>query len=106
MKARLPAQTILLLIFLTVHVGSVVVANPLQLVSLRASSLASSNGGNDDSGSAIISPDGRYILFSSAANNLALTASGNPVPVLIPARINVYLRDRINETRGCVKTQA
>jgi hypothetical protein len=95
-KAHLSKWCILLLIFLMMHAGFLVSANSLQLVSLRASSPASSNGGNGDSGPAIISPDGRYVLFSSAANNLALAVNSNPIPVLIPACINVYLRDRTN----------
>ena len=59
-------------------------------------------GGNGDSGLAIISPDGRYVLFGSAANNLTLTANSNPIPVLIPAHCNVYLRDRTNGTTSLV----
>jgi Tol biopolymer transport system component len=85
-----------------IHIGYLASASPFQLVSLRSSSLAPSTRGNGDSGPAIISPDGRYVLFSSAANNLALTVSSNPIPVLIPARINVYLRDRTNGTTSLV----
>ena len=102
MKARLATRCVLSLVFLTIHAGFLASANPFQLVSLRSSSLASGVGGNGDSGPAIISPDGRYVLFSSAANNLASTVNSNPVPVLIPARINVYLRDRANETTSLV----
>jgi hypothetical protein len=77
-------------------------ANPSQLVSFRSSLLPPAAGGNGDSGQAIISPDGRYVLFSSAANNLALTSNSNPIPVPIPASINVYLRDHTNATTTLV----
>lgn len=50
----------------------------------------------------IISPDGRYVLFASTANNLVLTASNAPIPVLAPASINVYLRDRASNVTTLV----
>src|SRR5208337_3136921 len=102
MKARLPQRCILPLFILTIFASFVASASPLQLISLRDPSLAAAQGGNGDSGPAIITPDGRYVLFSSAANNLALTVNSNPIPVLIPARINVYLRDRTNGTTTLV----
>src|SRR5664279_579944 len=98
MKAGFPQWSILFLTILAAHLGFQASASPIQLVSSRNASLTPTKGGNGDSGPAIISPDGRYILFNSAANNLALTVSSNPIPVLIPARINVYLRDRTNGT--------
>ena len=102
MKARLPQRRIVSLFILTIFANSLAIANPLQLISLRDPSLAPAQGGNGDSGPAIISQNGRYVLFSSAANNLALTANSNPMPVLIPAHINVYLRDRTNGTTALV----
>jgi Tol biopolymer transport system component len=102
MKVRLPKKCLLCLIIFAIHAGFPALANPLQLISLRDPSLAPATGGNGDSGPAIISPDGRYVLFSSAANNLALTVNSNPIPVLIPACINVYLRDRTNGTTTLV----
>jgi Tol biopolymer transport system component len=51
-------------------------------------------GGSGDSGVAILSSDGRYVLFASTANNLeGLSAQLFPI---IPPRINVFLRDRTN----------
>ncbi len=102
MKVHLPKKCLLCLIILTIHAGFAASANPLQLISLRDPLLVAARGGNGDSGPAIISPDGRYVLFSSAANNLTLTVNSNPIPVLIPARINVYLRDRTNGTTTLV----
>ena len=72
-----------------------------ELVSLPDAALGGSHA-NGDSGPSIISPDGRYVLFSSAANNLALTATTNPIPIDIPASLNVYLRDRSNDVTTLV----
>ena len=102
MKARLPRWCILSLLVLTICASWVASAGPWQLISQRDPLLAAVQGGNGDSGPAIISPDGRYVLFSSAANNLAFTVDSNRIPVLIPARINVYLRDRTNGTTALV----
>ena len=71
--------------------------NASQLVSQPDATLGGFSHANGDSGPSIISPDGRYVLFSSAANNLVLTTSTNPIPLLIPARLNVYLRDCSND---------
>jgi Tol biopolymer transport system component len=46
----------------------------------------------------IISPDGRYVLFASAANNLVLMSNSSPMTVLRPPVLNVFLRDRTNGT--------
>src|SRR5262249_41649375 len=49
-------------------------------------------GGSGDSGASVLSPDGRYVLFASTANNLD-DISGQLFQS-IPPRINVFLRDR------------
>ncbi|MGA9777271.1 MAG: hypothetical protein WBS33_03265 [Verrucomicrobiia bacterium] len=77
-------------------------ANSSQLVSQPDSALGGGNHSNGDSGPSLISPDGRYVLFSSAANNLVLTANTNPIPIVIPARLNVYLRDCSNDVTTLV----
>lgn len=66
----------------------------LQTVSLRNPGSEPPAGGSGDSTCTIISPDGRYVLFASTANNLVLTSSNRPIPALFPAKLNVYLRDR------------
>ena len=48
----------------------------LQPVSVLDSLSGQCAGGGGDSGASIISADGRYVLFSSAANNLVLTSEG------------------------------
>jgi Tol biopolymer transport system component len=73
----------------------------LQDVSVIGPFLAAPPGGDGDSWSPIVSPDGRYILYASAANNLAL-AGTNTLPGLIPPYANVYLRDRLSGTTTLV----
>lgn len=51
-----------------------------------------------DSCAPIISPDGHHVLFASTANNLLLTTNGSPIAATFPARFNIYLRNRTNET--------
>jgi len=59
-------------------------------------------GGGGASSIPIITPDGRYVLFASAANNLVLNAATNPIPLLVPPKMNVYLRDRLSGTTALV----
>jgi Tol biopolymer transport system component len=79
-----------------------VIAQPLQLVSALDPSQAPSAGGGGDSCTPIISPDGRYVLFASTANNLVLTSNANPIPARFPPKLNVFLRDRTNATTTLV----
>lgn len=77
---------------------------PSEAIQLVSQPLTGASHSNGDSGPSIISADGRYVLFSSAANNLALSGSGgtNPIPIVIPGRMNVYLRDLSNEVTTLV----
>jgi Tol biopolymer transport system component len=77
-------------------------AEPFQMVSSLASALPPPSGGSGDSSSAVISPDGRFVLFASTANNLVLTTNNTPIPSPIPAALNVFLRDRTNNTTTLV----
>jgi len=74
-------------------------ATAAQLVTTAGSSFASKLGGNGDSGLAIISKDGRFVLFASTANNLTLTNNNNFV---LPCRFNVYLHDNLANTTTLV----
>jgi Tol biopolymer transport system component len=69
-----------------------------QLVSELDPDLSAPVNGNGDSWAPIISPDGRFVLFASTADNLALMGGSNGVPKLYPPSVNVYLRDRLNHT--------
>ena len=70
----------------------------LQLVTAANPAVAAPPNGNGDSWSPIVTPDGRYALFASTADNLVLTASSNGIAPLNPSSVNVYLRDRLNGT--------
>jgi Tol biopolymer transport system component len=76
-------------------------SDSIQLVS-SLDHLAATAGGNGDSSQPVLTPDGRFVLYASSANNLMLTSNGIPIPSLIPARLNVYLRDRTNQTATLV----
>ena len=88
-------------VFLVV-LGCFLAINPvegsLSLVSIRDPSLDPPAGGNGESGLPIISPDGRYVLFASSANNLVLMSNGSPMMVLRPPVLNVFRRDRTTGT--------
>src|ERR1051326_3055636 len=59
-----------------------------------------------DSYNPIISPDGRYVLFASTANNVAMNGTNVTWVALVPARINVFLRDRVSGTTTLVSVKA
>jgi hypothetical protein len=66
-------------------------AVPVQLLSARNPSVPLPAGGDSESVAPVISPDGRYVVFSSGANDLV--PGGNSQFVL-----NVYLRNRTSNT--------
>ncbi len=68
--------------------------SPQLVTALNPASASASAGG--DSISPIITPDGRYVLFSSAGDNLAVNSNGVPFRPLFPGRLNVYRRDLLN----------
>jgi hypothetical protein len=96
MKARLLKRHCALLLFALCWTAPAWCA-PFQLVSKRGSGDAPA-GGSGDSWGAIISPDGRFVLFASMANNLVLTTNGHALPIAGAPRLNVFLRDRTNNT--------
>jgi len=73
-------------------------AVPLQLVTTVDPSVGPPASGGGNSMKPIISPDGRYVLFASTADNLALTSSNTPFAVQGYPKMNVFLRDRTNGT--------
>ena len=66
-------------------------AVPVQLLSARNPSVPLPAGGDDNSVAPSLSPDGRFVVFASAANDLV--PGGNSVYAL-----NVFLRDRTSNT--------
>src|SRR5437867_4054623 len=77
-------------------------AGPFQLVSVRDPSQGPPAGGSGDSWGPILSSDGRFVLFSSTANNLVTTSNGNALQVLVAPHLNVFLRDRAAGTTTLV----
>src|SRR5579859_2731287 len=94
-------QSIILFFIISASIGQ---AAP-QLVSIRDSSLNPSVGGNGDSGASNISAEGRYVLFSSVANNLVLTGGG-AMPAPLSPYLNVFLRDRTQGTTTLVSVDS
>jgi len=78
------------------------VALPLQFASGINSASTPTAGGGGDSWHPIITPDGRYVLFASRANNLVLSGTNNSFLNQMPPKINVFLRDRANGTTTLV----
>lgn len=74
----------------------------LQLVTTLNPSISAPANGNGDSWAPIISPDGRFVLFASTADNLVATGAGLGIPKANPPCVNVYLRDRLNQTTTLV----
>jgi Tol biopolymer transport system component len=66
-------------------------AGPTQAVSAHNPNLPLPAGGNGDSVSPVISADGRFVLFSSSANNLVPGDNGQ-------FGLDVFLRDRASNT--------
>ena len=54
-------------------------------------------GGNAHSFSPLVNSNGTHVLFASSADNL-VTANGKSIQLSYPSKINVYLRNRTNET--------
>src|SRR6266542_4122454 len=75
---------------------------PSQLVSTTDPHYVFPAGGNVDSGAPVLTADGRYVLFTSAANDLLLSGSPSHLRALFPTRLNVFLRDRANGTTTLV----
>ena len=70
-------------------------AVPVQLLSARNPSVPLPAGGDGNSAAPGLSPDGRFVVFTSAANDLV--PGGNSVYAL-----NVFLRDRASNTTTLV----
>src|SRR5262245_38735236 len=77
-------------------------AQSLQLISVADPSQLPPAGGGGDSWGPTLSRDGHYVLFSSTANNLMVATNNKPIPLTVPAVLNVFLRDRTNATTSLV----
>jgi Tol biopolymer transport system component len=94
---KLRAVTLLFLLQVFVGLGLLSGgAAPFELISGHDPLLAPPSGGGGDSWGPILSPDGRYVLFASTANNLLLTSNNTALPLQGVAKLNVFLRNRTN----------
>ncbi|MDB6021023.1 MAG: hypothetical protein JWQ04_880 [Pedosphaera sp.] len=96
-SCRLP-----ILILFIAGFGLSLIAGTFQLSSVVNPALGAPAGGSGDSFAPVLSADGRYALFASAANNLVLNSNNNPYLALSPPKLNVFLRDRTNGTTTLV----
>jgi Tol biopolymer transport system component len=96
MKAALNSFTwcLLAFIFAALSVCRAAAAQPVSVAGVQ-----SKLGGSGDSGLAIISQNGRYVLFGSTANNLTPTNNNDSV---LPCCFNVFLRDMLSNTTTLV----
>ncbi|MGZ5544148.1 MAG: hypothetical protein ACXWIU_05700, partial [Limisphaerales bacterium] len=76
-------------------------AGPFQTVSVPDPTLVPASAGGD-SLAPMLTPDGRFVLFSSTAANLATNANGAPLSQTFPAKLNVFLRDRTFGTTALI----
>src|SRR5437899_1784533 len=102
MKTSFYRRVVVALLLAIGGVGSAAGAPSLRSVSTPDASQGAPAAGNGDSSIPIVSPDGRYVLFASTANNLVTDAGTNPIPAQFPAHFNVFLRDRFNGTTALV----
>ena len=104
-KARFSAGRFVLSALLLLSVALTATAGNSTLVSTRFGPGTSiSDSAEGDSFTPVISPDGRYVLFASSAINLVKLT--NQVSGVAPRRINVYLRDRTNQTIVLISVNA
>ncbi len=73
-------------------------ADSFQLLSTLDPTQTPPAGAGGDSWGPVMSPDGRYVLFASPANNLVVATNGLPIPLRVAPSLNVYLRDRAGGT--------
>lgn len=75
-----------------------VLAQRVQLVSIRDTLQPFPAGGSGDSRAPFVSSNGQYVLFASTADNLVVLSNGAAMPSAFPPVLNVFLRDRTNGT--------
>jgi hypothetical protein len=72
-------------------------AGDFQMISIKDSSLPASDSGGGFSGVPILTPDGRFVVFASAAENLVVTTNNGPSSLSFNW-LNVFIRDRASGT--------
>jgi len=77
-------------------------ASAVDLLSVPSSPFSQPVTGGGDSYVSAISADGRYVLFSSTANNLTHRNNGMPYLLPHPGKLNAFVRDRVSDTTTLV----
>lgn len=106
MKTKFSVWRIALFLIPELCLAAPALAAPLQPVTAVDAAASPAAGGSSDSWHPIITPDGRYVLFASRANNLVLSGTNNPFLNQMPPKLNVFLRDRTNGTTMLVSVNA
>jgi Tol biopolymer transport system component len=102
MKTTLVTSRLSLWLLLVMGGVATTSAQLSQLVSATDPAQVPPAGGSGDSWGPVVSPDGRYVLFASTANNLLLTTNNTVISARFPTPLNVYLRDREDDTTTLV----
>jgi Tol biopolymer transport system component len=97
-RVKLPGNVFGAVLFLTFFASATYAS---RLVTQLGSSFPPPVGADGNCGVPIISADGRYVVFASSANNLAVI-SNNPIQTRVLGNLNVYVRDRTNQTTTLV----
>ncbi|MBA4146513.1 MAG: hypothetical protein H0X66_00240 [Verrucomicrobia bacterium] len=77
-------------------------ADSFHLLTASDESRQPSAAGGSDSYSPILTPDGRVVLFTSAAENLCLTTNNTAAVVSSQGALNVFVRDSTNGTTSLI----
>jgi hypothetical protein len=83
---------------LAIWLGTTSVGAPLHLASVPDSVFPPPTGGAGDSSLPIVSPDGRFVLFASTADNLVSLGTNLIWPLVVPTPLNVFVRDRTHNS--------
>jgi Tol biopolymer transport system component len=81
-------------------------ASAVDLVSGPDATFSPPVSAGGDSYNPLISADGRYVLFTSSANNLARRTNGAPYILTAPLKQNVFLHDRVQGTTTLISADA
>src|SRR5665213_2096884 len=89
------AKTVTLAVFL---IATFSAFSATEIASQLSPSNRVSNVGGSDSYDPIVTADGRFVLFTSVADNLVVGPGGLAMKGAFPAHLNVFLRDRQSGT--------
>jgi hypothetical protein len=100
-----PRSTFTRVRFATCFIAAILIplfAHAIDLLSVPAPSFSPPASAGGDSYVAAISADGRYVLFSSTANNLAHRSNNAPYLLPHPGKLNAFVHDRVSGTTTLV----